>query len=114
MKLTVESLPEVTAPEGRALYARVRNMAPMPSAKFNSVVSAILDGKVRGGHEAATPRQWVKAALLVESGCYKCEGSGRYKGPVSDGECYACNGKGYQHYADWCRNSVYWRYRAGA
>ncbi len=49
----------------------------------------------------ATPAEWVAAAEVAAVPCKRCGATGKFR---SYGDCFRCNGKGYQTVADARRN----------
>lgn len=73
--------------------------------------AAVLKSMTEAGIAKPAPLDWVRSAHEITFHCGRCGGTGRYvtmvengvpKGP--GGECYRCQGKGYQRAADAHRN----------
>jgi hypothetical protein len=93
------------------------SMTP-PKAKqyFTSCVTKNV-GSLEGLTELERAERYVKAAELVTIPCGRCARSGRFVTMVLNGkptgpggECYRCNGKGFQKLSDARRNAAYDRH----
>lgn len=100
----------------KGVWVKVASDSPVDPSEFRVRTREVLT-RLGIDHLTATPLQWVRAALLVETTCTKCRGTGVYEwgacinGKMEhSGECYGCSGKGFQRHDDWVRNANYWRF----
>jgi uncharacterized paraquat-inducible protein A len=104
----------LTTDEFRAEFKTLRRNALhcVSKAEWMEAVTALLPEG-----EEPTPQDWVMAAEQATTHCDRCQGSGTYVWgavingkPSHSGDCYRCEGKGYQNQYDYMRNAIYDRH----
>ncbi len=94
----------MTRDEAMKEYAAIRKRSEIPFKDFTAKVRVEIQSL---GWDVNNPENWVKGAKLVGHKCFKCDGTGAYRGRGPSGPCYRCSGKGYRNDADVRRNFGY-------
>ena len=113
-KITPAPVAEMSDDEIRAEYKEIRAMARWenPALEAAGAFEDLLREQTRAAAE--TGAAWLRRARLVKVPCGRCACTGRFitrtvngkpEGP--GGDCFRCNGKGYQDTDDLYRNRAY-------
>ena len=92
--------------ELRAVYAFYLRAAEYGAGKVETVRQLEMAGPT-------TPLEWIKAIKAITVKCDRCTNGTYYWGavvngrPTHSGECFRCEGKGYQNMSDFRRNRGY-------
>jgi hypothetical protein len=95
---------EKLATHNASILAQIAALQQPAAAQVSDHSHAAAAAQVSDHSHAAQPSNGAVRDAVIRLRCAKCSGSGRYG---EDGDCYRCEGKGYQTEADRRRNWGY-------